>query len=273
MNVFQKLRFLLKRESPAPINSEENTSSDSLKIPLHLAVIMDGNGRWAKQRGLPRSAGHRSGGENLKNLCRNCGNYGVRYLTVYAFSTENWSRPDSEISALMELFVEFFERYDAELEKEGIRVRFSGDIQGMPERVRRVCEKAEQNSLHRQKMDLIIALNYGGRREIVQACQKIAERVQSGTLDIGDIDEAVLSRNMYLPDIPDPDLIIRPSGEMRLSNFLTWESAYSELWVSDRLWPDFDHSDLTEAFTAFTKRDRRFGGLSKMGEKKESEAT
>ena len=234
-----------------------------LKIPISLGVIMDGNGRWAKKRMLPRSAGHRAGAENLKELCRNCGNYGVKYLTVYAFSTENWSRPDDEVAQLMDLFVEFFEKYDPELEQEGIRVRFTGDIDGLPERIRKVCREGEERSLHRQKMQLIVAFNYGGRREIVSSCKKIASLVKEGKLDIDDIDEDMISGNLYLPDVPDPDLIIRPSGEQRLSNFLLWESAYSELWVSDCLWPDFGLEELTEAFRAYTNRDRRFGGLSK----------
>jgi len=260
-----KTLLALKRNSHSKKDTAVPSFTDSgeMKVPVHLAVVMDGNGRWAKERGLPRSAGHRAGGENLKELCRNCGNYGVRYLTVYAFSTENWSRPRDEISALMDLFVEFFDRYDAELEKEGIRVRFSGDISAMPERIQRVCEKAEANSVHRNKMDLIIALNYGGRREIIQACQGIARKIESGELSSENITEDVIQQHLYLPEIPDPDLIIRPSGEQRLSNFLTWESAYSEFWVSDCLWPDFGWEELTEAFLAFSKRDRRFGGLSK----------
>ncbi|MBR2522825.1 MAG: isoprenyl transferase [Clostridiales bacterium] len=234
-----------------------------LKIPVSLGVIMDGNGRWAKKRLLPRSAGHRAGAENLKELCRNCGRYGVKYLTVYAFSTENWSRPEDEVNQLMKLFVEFFNKYDPELEEEGIRVRFTGDIDALPENLRKVCREGEERSLHRQKMQLIVAFNYGGRREIVQAAQKIASKVASGEIDPDDIDEQMLSDNMYLPDVPDPDLIIRPSGEMRISNFLLWECAYSELWVSDCLWPDFGYEELTRAFEAYTKRDRRFGGLSR----------
>ena len=143
-----------------------------LKIPVSLGVIMDGNGRWAKKRLLPRSAGHRAGAENLKELCRNCGRYGVKYLTVYAFSTENWSRPEDEVNQLMKLFVEFFNKYDPELEEEGITVRFTGDIDALPENLRKVCREGEERSLHRQKMQLIVAFNYGGRREIVQAAQK-----------------------------------------------------------------------------------------------------
>lgn len=253
----------LRSRKEFPAIGETKASEQDLKIPVHLGVIMDGNGRWAQNRHLPRSAGHRAGAENLKEMCRICGYYGVRYLTVYAFSTENWSRPEDEVHALMELFVEFFERYDPELEKEGIRVRFSGDIQNLPEEIRAVCDRAEKNSLHRTRMDLIIAMNYGGRREIMHACQKIAREVADGRLLPENITEETLSGHMYIPGIPDPDFIIRPSGEQRLSNFLVWESAYAEFWFSDTLWPDFGFDDLTQAFRDYTGRDRRFGGLSK----------
>ena len=162
----------------------------------------------------------------------------------------------------MELFVEFFEKYDPELEQEGIRVRFTGDIESLPENIRRVCREGEERSLNRQKMQLIVAFNYGGRREIEYAARRIAVRVKEGALDPVDITEKIISENMYLPDVPDPELIIRPSGEMRLSNFLLWESAYSEFWVSDALWPDFGYEELTSAFRDYAGRDRRFGGLS-----------
>lgn len=247
--------------------AEEVLENETLKIPVSLGVIMDGNGRWAKKRMLPRSAGHRAGAENLKELCRNCGNYGVKYLTVYAFSTENWARPKDEVDQLMKLFVEFFDRYDPELEQEGIRVRFTGDIASLPENIREVCERGERQSAHRTRMQLIVAFNYGGRREIVSSCREIAKKIKAGEINPEDIDEQMISDNLYLPDVPDPDLIIRPSGEQRLSNFLLWQSAYSELWVSDCLWPDFGFDELTEAFRAYTKRDRRYGGLSKEEQK------
>lgn len=234
-----------------------------LKVPVSLGVIMDGNGRWATQRHLPRSAGHKVGAENLKELCRNCVRYGVKYLTVYAFSTENWSRPQPEVDFLMKLFVELFDKYDAELAEEGIRVRFTGDDSELPPKVREVCQTAEERSKDRPNMQLIVALNYGGRREIVNSFRQLAEQVKNGSLEPSDITEQMISDNMYLPDVPDPELIIRPSGEMRLSNFLLWESAYSEFWVSDTLWPDFGYEDLTQAFRDFAGRDRRFGGLSK----------
>lgn len=236
--------------------------SGALKIPVHLAVIMDGNGRWARRRGLPRQAGHRAGAENLKRLCRLCGRHGVKFVTVYAFSTENWSRPADEVEALMNLFVEFFRRYDPELAEEGIRVRFTGDIASLPENVRRIAREAEAGSIHRDRMQLIIALNYGGRREIIDACRRLAEQVRDGVIKPEEIDERHFSNQLYLPDVPDPDLLIRPSGEMRLSNFLLYESAYSELYFDDVLWPDFDETSFLRAMKAYTERDRRFGGIN-----------
>lgn len=232
-----------------------------LRIPRHLAVIMDGNGRWAKSRGLPRQAGHRAGAENLKALCRMCGNRGIEYLTVYAFSTENWTRPDDEVHALMSLFGEFFRRYDAELAAEGIRLRFTGDTAALPEDIQKIIHEGESQSVNRDKMQLIVAFNYGGRREIVQACQKIAHQVLRKDVEPDAIDEQLLNQSMYLPDVPDPDLIIRPSGEMRLSNFLLWQCAYSEFWYSDVLWPDFKDEHLDAALRAYTDRNRRFGGV------------
>jgi undecaprenyl diphosphate synthase len=163
----------------------------------------------------------------------------------------------------MKLFVEFFDRYDPELAEEGIRVRFTGDIEHLPENIQKVCREGEERSKDRPKMQLIVAFNYGGRREIVHSVQSIAKDIKEGRLQPEDITEDIISSNMYLPDVPDPELIIRPSGEMRLSNFLLWESAYSEFWVSDTLWPDFGYEDLTQAFRDYAKRDRRFGGLSK----------
>ena len=250
-------------------NRKEKTyDTGDLKVPVSLGVIMDGNGRWATKRHLPRSAGHKVGAENLKELCRNCVRYGVKYLTVYAFSTENWSRPKAEVDQLMKLFVELFDKYDPELAQEGIRVRFTGDDSELPQKVREVCKTAEERSKDRPNMQLIVALNYGGRREIVNSCRRIAEQVKAGTIEPEDITEQMISDNNYLPDVPDPELIIRPSGEMRLSNFLLWESAYSEFWVSDVLWPDFGYEELTQAFRDFAMRDRRFGGLSKKESKK-----
>jgi undecaprenyl diphosphate synthase len=261
-----KLLFPVRKKGQEQGQQNKATGGDAvgpLRIPRHLAVFMDGNGRWARQRGLPRTAGHRAGAENLQNLCRMCGRHGIHYLTVYAFSTENWTRPQEEVQALMALFVEFFERYDRELAKEGIRVRFSGDRNGLPQSVTDIMDKAEADSASRQKMQLIIALNYGGRREIVHACRKLAGAVADGRLAPDAIDEQSLSAAMYLPDVPDPDLVIRPSGEQRLSNFLLWQSAYAEFWYSNVLWPDFSETHLAEALQEFTRRDRRYGGITK----------
>lgn len=251
---------------PFTKKKDDDIDESLLKIPMHLAVIMDGNGRWAKAQMLPRSAGHRAGADNLKTLCKNCRHFGIQYVTVYAFSTENWSRPESEVHTLMELFVEYFDRYDPELEQEGIRVRFTGDLESLPDNIRDVCHRAEENSKHRDKMTLIVAFNYGGRREIVNACRKAIADVLAGNIQSSDVTEEYLDKQMYLPDVPNPDLIIRPSGEERISNFLVWEGAYSELWFSDTLWPDFGMVELKKALVAYTKRDRRFGGLSKSEE-------
>lgn len=267
-----RLAPLLKFLFPVRKNSQNQEKEDiekraeakmPLRIPRHLAVFMDGNGRWARRRGLPRTAGHRAGAENLQNLCRMCGRYGIRYLTVYAFSTENWTRPREEVESLMALFVEFFERYDPELAKEGIRVRFAGDRDGLPQPVIAIMERAETESAARDRMQLIIALNYGGRRELVQACQKLACAAAEGRLVPESIDEQAVSAALYLPDVPDPDLVIRPSGELRLSNFLLWQSAYAEFWYSNVLWPDFNEKHLAAALEDFTRRDRRYGGIRK----------
>lgn len=236
-------------------------SSDKASVPLHLAVIMDGNGRWAKRRLLPRKAGHRAGARNLRRLCQMCGDAGIKYLTVYAFSTENWKRPPDEVSALMALFIEFLQSYDAEMEKEGIRLRIMGDVAGLPDDVRQAIREAEDRSKDRTRLQLILALNYGGRAEIVHAVKSISEKVRSGELAAEDITEDLLKTHVYMPDVPDPDLIIRPSGEYRLSNFLLWQSAYSELWFSNVLWPDFKQRDFDQALSSFAARDRRFGGV------------
>lgn len=232
-----------------------------MNVPVHLAVIMDGNGRWAKKRGLPRSAGHKAGAEKLRNMTEWCGNRGIKYLTVYAFSTENWSRPSDEVAVLMSLLIEFLEKYDTEMARQGVRLRVLGDVESLQPDIRTALDKAVDRSSGRDRMQLIIAFNYGGRREIVHAARAIAKAAAAGELRPEDIDEHSISKNLYLPDIPDPDIIIRPSGELRLSNFLLWESAYSELWFSDVLWPDFSEYDLDRALADFDKRDRRYGGV------------
>ncbi len=232
-------------------------------IPRHVAVIMDGNGRWARKRGLPRYSGHYAGAENLREFCKWCIEFGISYTTVFAFSTENWQRPQQEVDSLMKLFLEFFARYEEELAAEGIRLRFCGEIGELPQSVQDTMQRAETSSLQRNKLQLIIAFNYGGRREIVKATRDLLASCKAGELKPEELTEEQLSARLYLPDVPDPDLIIRPSGELRLSNFLLWQSAYSELWFAKVLWPDFNRHDFTAAINDYASRQRRYGGLSK----------
>ncbi len=237
--------------------------SDPGSLPVHIAVIMDGNGRWAKKRGLPRSAGHKAGAEKLRSVTEWCGDLGIKYLTVYAFSTENWSRPSDEVSGLMELLIEFLNKYDPEMARQGVRLRVLGEMGSLPDNIRKALDDAAKRSENRDRMQLIIAFNYGGRREIAHAAKVIAAMASRGEIDPDEVDEKLISDHLYLPDIPDPDIIIRPSGELRLSNFLLWESAYSELWFSDVLWPDFSPEHLRRALEDYIHRDRRYGGVKK----------
>lgn len=225
-------------------------------LPQHIAIIMDGNGRWAKKRGLPRSAGHVAGAKTFKKIARYCNKIGLKYLTVYAFSTENWKRPEEEVNGIMKLLRDYLK--DAEnFKDENIRVRFIGDRTPLDDDIKALMEKNENDSKNATGLTLYIAINYGGRDEIVKAVQKI---VDSG-VKAEDIDEKLISSMLYTHDCPDPDFIIRPSGEYRLSNYLIWQSAYSEFWYSDILWPDFKEKDLEKAIDDFLKRNRRFGGI------------
>lgn len=253
---FSWLGFLRKRNKP----SEHDDSP--MKIPTHLGIIMDGNGRWAKLRGLPRRAGHRAGAETLHDITDACGRLGVKYMTVYAFSTENWKRPDDEVTALMSLFTEFFHKYDEHLAKNNVRVRFMGEKNGLPENVQLTWKEAEDKSAGRTGMQMIVAFNYGGQKELVQAAQRLAAEAIAGVLKPEDIDELTIAEHLYLADVPPLDLIVRSSGELRLSNFMIWQGAYAELWVSNILWPDFTPADLEQAFRDFASRDRRYGALS-----------
>lgn len=229
---------------------------DNCILPQHIAIIMDGNGRWAKKRGLPRSAGHIAGAKTFKNIARYCNKIGLKYLTVYAFSTENWKRPADEVEGIMNLLRDYLK--DAEnFKDENIRVRFIGDRTPLADDIKELMAKNEYDSRNATGLTLYIAINYGGRDEIVKAVQKI---VDSG-VKAEDIDEKLISDMLYTKDCPDPDFIIRPSGEYRLSNYLIWQSAYSEFWYSDILWPDFKEKDLEKAINDFSKRNRRFGGI------------
>ncbi len=241
-------------------NKKTAETARELKIPRCIAVIMDGNGRWAKKRALPRTAGHSAGANNFKTICRYANSIGVKYMVFYAFSTENWKRPADEVGAIMRLFENYLEDV-ASMVKENMRLVFIGDRDGVTDRIRALMENAEKSTEHATGMTVALAINYGGRDEIVKAARLAAERVKNGEISPEDIDEDYLSGCMYNPDIPDPDLVIRPSGEYRLSNFLIWQSAYSEFWFSNVLWPDFKPGDLDEAIRAYSGRDRRFGGI------------
>lgn len=223
---------------------------------------MDGNGRWAARRNLPRLAGHRSGAKAVRESIAAALELGIEYLTIYSFSSENWSRPKDEVSGLMDLFVEVLERELTNLQKMDVRVRVIGRREGLPPSTAAAFASTESKTESNTGMTLVVALNYGGRVEIVDAVRAIAMQVQEQSLDPGDIDENTLSGSLYTDGIPDPDLVIRTSGEMRISNFLLWQIAYSELYVTDTLWPDFDRTELLRAVVDFQQRTRRFGGSS-----------
>ena len=243
---------------------DKNNLPEFSVLPKHIGIIMDGNGRWAKKRNLPRYKGHIEGAKTFRKIGEFAADLGVKCLTFYAFSTENWKRPQEEVNAIMELFREYLKEADersAENEEKAITLRFIGDKKGIPEDIAALMSHIENISSDKSKVVLNIAINYGGRHEIVNAVREIAEKVKSGEMDVCDIDENTISDYLYTKNLPDPDLIIRPSGECRLSNFLTYQSAYSELWFSDVLWPDFTEDDLVSALREFERRNRRFGGV------------
>lgn len=236
-----------------------NPSADlPAKIPTHIAIIMDGNGRWAAARGLPRLAGHRAGTENLRRVIKACVEFGIQYLTIYAFSTENWGRPNDEVEGLMHILSEVIDNELDELDNEGVQIRHIGRIDRMEEDVRNKVLRAVETTRHNQRLVLTVAWNYGGRDEIVFAIQRIlADGKQPD-----EIDEELISQYLFTAGMPDPDLVIRTSGEMRVSNFLTWQSVYSEWYFTPTLWPDFDKEELRKALEEYSQRDRRFGRLS-----------
>lgn len=230
-------------------------------LPEHIGIIMDGNGRWAKKRKLPRSAGHNAGGKVFRKISRYCSDIGIKYLTVYAFSTENWKRPKEEIDALMKLFKDYLEEALSDFKDDSIIVRFIGDKTPFSDELKALMIENEEGSKDRDGMVLNIAMNYGSRDEIVRAVKSISENVKEGVLDIDSIDEDLISDNLYTAGQPDPDLVIRPSGEYRISNFLLWQSAYTEFVIMNKLWPDFTEKDLDEAIDIYNNRNRRFGGV------------
>ncbi len=226
------------------------------RLPEHIAIIMDGNGRWAKQRNLPRTAGHAAGSKKFKEIARYCNKIGIKYLTVYAFSTENWKRPKEEVDAIMNIFRDYL-RDSANFKSENIMLKFIGDRKGIPEDIVKLMEQAEFDSKDATGLKVYMAINYGGRDELVHAVRDI---INEG-IKAEDITEDTISKRIYTKDYPDPELIIRPSGEYRLSNFLIWQSAYSEFWFSNVLWPDFTPNDLEQAIDDYNNRNRRFGGV------------
>ena len=233
-------------------------------LPRHVGIIMDGNGRWAQQRGLPRYKGHIEGAKTFRKIGEFAGNLGIECLTFYAFSTENWKRPPEEVAAIMDLFREYLRELDerkAENEEKGIKVNFIGDRTGIPKDILKMMGYSERITRKKDHVILNIAINYGGRQEILHSVREIAKEVEKGKLKASEITEDMISEHLYTGGLPDPDLIIRPSGEYRLSNFLLWQSAYSEFWYSDILWPDFTEEDFTAALRDFEKRNRRFGGV------------
>jgi len=234
---------------------------DPLRMPDHIAVIMDGNGRWAKSRRLPRSIGHSAGVESLKTTLRLCSNWGIGALTVYAFSTENWSRPSEEVNFLMTLFESVLQRELTNLKLEEVRINFLGDIEPLPESLKTLILEAIESTSSNKGIHFNVCTNYGGRRELVLAAQKLAERSVKGELDPSLIDENVFASELFTASEVDPDLLIRTSGEKRISNFLLWQLAYAEIHVTDILWPDFDAVALTKALLDYQSRRRRFGGV------------
>ena len=234
--------------------------TEEAPMPVHVGVIMDGNGRWAKKRGLPRKFGHREGAKTFRKIVRHAKAIGIKYITFYAFSTENWKRPEDEVQSIMKLFEKYLDELDDFL-KEHVRIRFIGDRSKLSDTLKAKMARSEELSKDYDLMTLILAINYGGRDEITNAVKLIAEDVKAGKIDPSEINDDLIQSRLYTLDIPDVDLIIRPSGEQRLSNFLIWQSAYAEYYFTDILWPDFSKKDLEKAVEVYRDRHRRFGGV------------
>lgn len=238
--------------------SAANAGEREMPVPRHIAIILDGNGRWAKKRGLPRTAGHAAGSENFRKIATYCKNIGVEYLTVYAFSTENWARPEDEVKAIMKLLDRYLHEAIETMERDHIKMKILGDVSGLSKELQEEIRQTNEISGRYEGFQANICLNYGGRAEILHAAKAYAQDVLDGKAG-ADIDEAVFGGYLYSAGIPDPDLLIRPGGEKRISNFLLWQCAYSEFYFSDVLWPDFDSQELEKAIAEFNSRDRRFG--------------
>ena len=243
------------------ISKELPRDLDQSRLPRHVAVIMDGNGRWAKRRGLPRIIGHRQGVDALKNLLRCCNDWGIEALTAYAFSTENWGRPHEEVDFLMTLFERVLMRELQEMMEENVRIQFVGNLAALPRSLQTQIERSMNLTQENTGIQFTVATNYGGRQEILQAARAIATQVQQGQIQPEEIDEELFSQHLYTANVCDPDLLIRTSGEMRLSNFLLWQMAYAEIYITDALWPDFDREEFHRALSDYQQRDRRFGKI------------
>lgn len=234
---------------------------EELRIPKHVAIILDGNGRWAKKRLMPRKYGHAHGAKTVEKVCEEAWRMGIKYLTVYAFSTENWKRPEDEINAIMKLLRDYLKNCMEISRKNDMRVRVIGDRSRLSDDIVKAIEELEEESKNNNGLNFQVALNYGGRDEITRAVRNIAQQVKDGTLKVEDINQDTISSSLDTADIPDPDLMIRTSGEQRISNYLLWQLAYSEFYFTDVLWPDFTKEDLEKAVAFYNKRDRRFGGV------------
>lgn len=235
--------------------------SSPLPVPKHVAIIMDGNGRWAKERGLPRIKGHEQGAESVRAVTEASVELGVEFLTVYAFSTENWKRPAAEVNALWALLEHFIAQETPTLMKNGVRLQAIGRIHELPQSCQDALQRTIELTANNPKTTLVLALNYSGRTEIIDTVRNLCREAAAGTLDIESLDEKAFSRHLYTGSFPDPDLLIRTSGELRLSNFLLWQLSYTEIYVTQKMWPDFSKEDLRDAIREFNKRQRRFGGL------------
>lgn len=247
------------------VRAETAGQVDMKRLPRHIAIIMDGNGRWATRRGLPRTAGHKAGAETFRRIATYCKNIGVRYLTVYAFSTENWKRSNDEVGAIMALLKKYLLEAVDTMERDNIRLHFFGDMAPIDPKLRALARETDEITEHlsADAFQANVCLNYGGRDEILRAARKFAADCAAGKRTPEELDGSLFSGYLDSKNIPDPDLIVRPSGELRLSNFLLWQSAYSELYFTDTLWPDFDEAELDRAIVEFQRRDRRYGGVKK----------
>lgn len=249
------MAFFQKKSTPA------QPQADLQHLPRHIAIIMDGNGRWAKKRGLPRTAGHAAGAETFRSIATYCKDIGLEYLTVYAFSTENWKRPEEEVSAIMGLLKKYLLEAISKMERDRVKMAFFGDLSPLTPELRELCERTQEISTHYDGCQVNICLNYGGRDELLHAAKAYARDCMDGKADPNHLTKEQFGGYLYSKDIPDPDLIIRPSGELRLSNFLLWQSAYAEFYFTDVLWPDFSKEELHRAIAAYQSRSRRFGGV------------